>query len=219
MVDTVRKLTATETLDPANSFVTNSEILAYLNAELAELYDVIIESHDEDFMRNAANIALTSGTSVYPLPVDFYKIISVDIRWSPTIVRPARKFTEAERDRFKSVLPLWSYLTDIYYRTLGDNIEFQPAPQAGITAICNYIPAFVPLASLTDTFNSQNQWHWFAIWGAVAMVRQKDEDKPGAALALQKREQVRARIHTHAASRNDGEPPRVQDVRSQVWDD
>lgn len=213
MVDQVRRLTNTETLDEANSFVPNAELLAYLNAELAELYDTIVENHDDDFYRGTQSITLASQQSTYPLLVDFYKITSVDVVWSPTIVRSARRFNETERNRFKYLNPVWSYMTDVYYRTMGSNLEVQPTPQAGVTLTVNYIPAFQPLQAITDTFDSVNSWHWFAIWGAAACVFQKDENQAGAQMALGKKEQLRARIISHASTRNDGEPPRISETR------
>ncbi len=213
MIALVRTLTNTETLDQANNFVTDAEILAYLNSGLAELYDVIVENHDDDFYRGTTTLAVTAGTSLYPLIADFYKVTSVDIVWGPTIVRPARRFTEAERDRFKYLNPVWSYLTDVYYRTLGANLEVQPVPQAGVTLQINYVPAFQPLIQMTDCFDSVNNWHWFAIWDAAMCVAQKDENAATAQIAMGKKEQLRARIVTHASTRNDGEPPRIQAIQ------
>lgn len=213
MLLTVRRLTNTETLDEANAFVDDAELLAYLNGYLAELYDLICENHDDDFYRSAQTVNLASGQTVYPLLADFYKIISVDMVWNPTIIRPAKRFGEAERDRFKYLNPTWSYLTDIFYRTVGDNIEFQPTPQAGITAQVNYIPAFTPLVALVDTFESFNQWHWYALWGVASDVFTKDDNPTNAQLAMAKKEMVKARVIAHASTRNDGEPAHVNQVR------
>lgn len=213
MIAAARRLTGTETLDEANAFVTNAEALAVLNGQLAELYDEIVAHGFGDYFRSSQTITIVAGQTLYPLLVDVYEIASVDIVWSADIVRTAFLFTEAERNRFRRVAPSWSQFCKVYYRPLGSNIEFIPSPLAGVTARVNYIPAFTPLVALTDTFDSQNQWHWFAIWGLAAAIRSKDDDEPGAALALSEKEKVRDRIRTMAASRVEGEPPRVQRTR------
>jgi hypothetical protein len=219
MIAAARGLTNTETLDEANSFVSNAEALAYLNGWLADLYDIICENHDDDFYRAAAGITLVGGQSVYPMPADFYKVISVDVLWGATIVRPAYRFTEAERDRFKYLNPTWSYLTAVYFRTVGDNIEFQPTPQAGINVQLNYIPAFTPLVALTDTFQSFNQWHWYGIYGLASDIAGKDDNEAAAARFQGKQAQIKQRVISHASSRNDGEPTRVNATRLHSEDD
>lgn len=213
MIAAARRLTGMESLDPANAFVTDDEALAVLNGELAELYDTIVENGFGDFFRGTTPISLQANQAVYPLGVDIYEIASVDVVWSTDIVRSVHLFTEAERNRFKRVRPSWSQYGDIYYRPLGDNIEFIPSPLSPVTVNVNYVPTFTPMVALTDTFNSHNQWHWMAIWGLAAYMRQKDDDEVSAGLALAQKEKQRARVVSMAARRVDGEPPRVQRVR------
>lgn len=211
--DAVRRVTNTETSDQANSFVPNAELYVYLNAELAELMDVIVENHDDEFFRSNQTIVTSAGTSLYALSADFYKITSVDVVWTATVICSAKRFTEAQRNRFKYLNRTWSYLTDIYYRTVGSNLEIQPVPQAGVTLQVNYIPTFTVLSDLASTFESHNQWHWMAIWGMAASVFMKDENDAGAKMAFARKEQVRERIISHASTRNNGEAPSVSHVR------
>lgn len=219
MIDAARKAAGQETLDPANAFVTNEEALAVLNGEWSEAYDTIIEAGLGDYFRGATPIALSANQSVYPLGEDILEIVSVDVTWSSDIIKSARLFMEAERNRFKRIRPTWSQFGDVYYRPLGDNIEFIPSPLSPVNVTVNYVPTFTPLVALTDTVNSHNQWHWMAIWGLVAYMRAKDDDEINAGIALQRKESQRQRILSMAARRVEGEPARVQRTRRFAYED
>lgn len=212
MIDTARRLTGTESLDQANAFVTDPELLAVLNGELAELVDVIVENHDDPYFKGVTSITLQPNQTSYPLLVDVYKIVSVDIVWTVDIKRSARRFTEAERNSFQRIRPSWSQMGRVWFRPQGDNIEIIPTPLTSVRIDVNYIPAFTPLVAYSDTFNSQNQWHWFAIWGLAAYIRQKDDDEAAAAVCEGKKEKQRQRVISMASSRVEGEAPRVQRI-------
>lgn len=219
MIDAARRCSGNETLDPANAFVSDDEALAVLNGQLTELYDTILEHGFGDYFRGSVPIVLQANQSVYPLGVDVYEIVGGDVVWSADIVKSLRLFMEAERNRFRRVRPTWSQFSDIYYRPLGDNIEFIPTPLSAVTVNLLYVPTFTPLVALSDTFNSHNGWHWMAIWGLAAYMRQKDDDEVSAQLALNEKAAQKARVATMAARRVEGEPPRVQRTRRDIWED
>jgi hypothetical protein len=219
MIDAARGVAGQETLDESNAFVTNIEALGVLNGELAEIWDLICENHDDPYFAGSSPIDLEAGVTVYPLGVDIYKVTSVDVEWSPGIVRSAKRFNEAERNRFKQVQPSWSQYGNVYWRLRGSNIEFIPEPQTGVSVTVNYIPSFTPLTTYTDTFESHNLWHWAAIWGLAAYMRLKDDDETSAALHLAEKAKVLGRVRAHASQRNEGEAPRVQQVRYRDEDD
>lgn len=214
MIDAARRLTGTDSVDPANSFVDDYEALAILNGQLAELYDLILEHGFGDYFRSESPLTLVAGTSRYSLPTDFYEIVGVDINWSSSVVRSAKLFMESERNRYRRILPAWSQFCDVWYRPLGQQVEFIPVPQSGLSVTVLYIPTFTPLADTASTFDSINQWDWFAIWGLAAAIRHKDDDPVGEANAMNQKALVRERIISMAARRVDGEPPRIQRTRS-----
>lgn len=214
MITAARRLTSTETQDEANAFVTDAEALAVLNGELAELYDIIVEAFDDaPYFRGEQTITLESGVETYPLLADIYKITSVDVVWSADIVKTAKRFTEAERNRFRGLRPSWTQYGKVWFRPVGQNIQFIPKPLSAVSIVVNYTPAFTPLVALSDTFDSQNQWHWAAVWGLAAAIYAKDENEAGVALARAEKEKHQGRIRAQAASRVEGEPPRVQRTR------
>lgn len=219
MVDAARALNNAETLDESNSFVTDAELLVVLNGELAELMDVILENADESYTRGVHPITLEPGSSVYPLPPGNYLVTSVDIEWSAGIRRSAHRFTESERNRFRGIQPSWSHFGRVYFRTVGQNIEFIPAPQTAVTALVNYEPAFTPITDIeNDTFDSQNGWHLAAVFGLGAYIATKDDNAAKTAYCLTQKERQLERVRSMAGRRIEGEPPRVQRTR-RGWED
>lgn len=211
MILSARQVTGTETLDQGNSFVTDAEALAVLNGQLAELYDEILQHQFGDYFRGKAEFQSETGRETYPLLVDIYEVVSVDVVWSADIVKTVKLARETDRNRYRRVVPSWSPYCDLWYRLLGSNIELMPTPLvANLTIRISYIPNFTPLVALTDTFDSQNLWHWFAIWGLAAYIRQKDDDEVAASLALSEKEKVRVRIATMASRRIEGDAPRIE---------
>lgn len=222
MISFATKATGVDSLDPANAFVTPDELLVVLSAEIAELYDEILLHGFGDFFRSEKTVTLTANKDRYDLAVDFgisdfYEVIGVDILWSSTVVRSAKLFMEAERNRFRRVLPTWSQFCDIWYRPIGSQIQFMPVPQTGVSVTLIYIPQFAGFTETSDQFESYNQWHMMAVYGLCAYIARKDDDEPKAMQYEGLKEKQRARVADMAARRIEGEPPRVQ--RSRRFDD
>jgi len=212
MILEVRQRANQETTDEPNAFIRDNEIRTWLNAELAELIEVIDENEDDPYRQTLAPAIVTaSGTDTYALPADFKAIVSVDVYWGTTQVRSAKRFNEWERNRYKAWPQLWGYTMPLYYRTLGQNLVIQPVPQGAVTLYVHYLPAFQPLVNKTDTFDSVNQWHEYAVWGAVAQCQRKDDDDPSYAISMQAK--VADRVRNMVGKRNQAEPPHIAQTR------
>lgn len=221
MILEVRRLANQECslTDEPNAFIRDSEIQAWLNADLATLCDIIDENED-DPVRQAISPPITTqaGVDTYGLPTSIKHITSVDVVWGTNMIRSAKRFNEAERNRFKAWPQYWGYQYPLYYRKLGQNLQIQPLPQGAIVLYVHYVPAFDPLTGPTSTFDSINQWHQYAIYGAVARALKKDDDDPSTWLAL--KEQMAANVRSMIAKQNLGEAPRVTQTRGQwEWDE
>lgn len=219
MIDAARALNNAETLDPANSFCTDDELLVILNAEVAEIEDEIIAAQDEPYERGTQIIDLQAGQSLYPLTEAPYKVTSVDVEWSANNRTSARRFTEAERNRFRGIQPSWTAFGKVFFRILGENIEFMPEPLSAVRVYVNYTPSFVPFTDPdTDVYQSQNGWHMAAVFGLASYIADKDKnDELSASMQARKAQQL-ARVRAMAGSRIDGEPPRVQRNRRPSWE-
>lgn len=223
----VRRRGGFETNDQANAFATDVEVNALLNSYLAEFYDELIAAKGPGYFRATPLLIMTaSGTDTYALPLDFYKLISVDITWGQNIVRSGRPFEEAERNRFKWLGEGWNYNTPVFYQIQGGaqsvasppvkQIRFQPIPSGATAVTVNYIPAFNPLSSDGHMFDSINQWADFAVYSAIADL--KDKDEADSSVWRASAERLRARIRAMADNQDLAEPPRVQRVRRRAWD-
>jgi hypothetical protein len=222
----VRRRGNFETNDQANAFATDAEILALLNTYFAEFYDELVAAKGPAYFRAAPwVIATVANQASYALASDHYKVISVDITWGQNIVRSARPYEEAERNRYKWLGEGWNYDTPVFYQIQGSplnpsipqppSIVFQPIP-SGITNITvNYIPVFTPLLS-TQYIDSINGWSDFAVYMAISDLKDKDDADSSPWIA--KAERLRQRIRALAESVDLAEPPRVQRVRRRAWD-
>lgn len=222
----VRRRGNFETNDQANAFATDAEINSLLNSYLAEYYDEIIDAKGPAYFRAPPQlITTTPNVASYDLQQGFYKLISVDLTWGPNIVRSARPFEEAERNRFKWVAG-WNYDSDVYYQIQGavqtpsiptptvQKIVFQPLPTSATQITVNYCETFVPLTADGHIVNDVNGWTDFAIYNAIADLKDKDDADPTQARA--RAERIRERIRA-MADVDLSEPPRVQVVRRRGW--
>lgn len=222
----VRRRGNFETNDQANAFATDAEIYALLNTYLAEFFDELIAAKGPAYFRATPWIISTvSGTASYPLASDHYKVISVDVTWGQNIVRSARPFEEAERNRYKWLGEGWNYDTPVFYQIQGSaqnpsipqppNIVFQPIPSGVTQVTVNYVAAFQQLTA-NNYIDSINGWTDFAIYMAIADL--KDKDEADSSVWTAKGERLRQRIRSLAESVDLAEPPRVQRVRRRGWD-
>ncbi len=223
MIDAARRITKTETLDEANSFCTDAELLEVLNGELAELEDTILEVQDDEYSSASQSITLVPGTSLYPLGAAAYKVRSVDVTWSSNVKRSAHRFMEADRNRFATTQPSWTQFGRVYFRVIGSNIEIIPTPLTAVSVTVNYTPSFTPLTAYTGaggTYESNNGWHMAAVWGLAGYISQADANEEKAGLCYAQKERQLARVRAMAGTRVTGEPPTIQRIRNRdPWED
>jgi hypothetical protein len=219
MITRARHMTKTESLDEANSFCTPDELLDQLNDELAEIEDVIAGAQDEEFSSSKYPIDLIIGQTIYGLPVDAYKLRSVDVAWTSTVTRSARRFNESQRNRLSTLFPAWTNYGRVYWRTLGNNLEIMPAPTSVVRIYLNYGAAFEPLVDLDETWDSQNGWHMAAVYGLAVYIAMADADTEKATLWSQMKAAQLDRIREQASTRITAEPPTIQRVRYRDEDD
>ena len=83
--------------------VTLPEIREYLNEGLAEYWDLLVQGRGQEHIRKANTFSTVAGTAAYPLPVDFYELISVDVQIAPNQYLTATPYMESERNAFRPV--------------------------------------------------------------------------------------------------------------------
>lgn len=189
----------------------DAEINYLLNAGLNEVYDLLVQARAQEYKRASYSITTSSGISAYALPSDFYELVSVDIQFGSNLVSSAKPYMEHERNTYKW-LPGWQLGAPVYYRLLGSNINFIPAPTGEYSVTVNYYPAYTTLVNDTDTFDGVSGWEEYAIWHAVSCARAKRWPNEQPAFALQQKAELRQRIQGLASNRDAGDAERVNDV-------
>ena len=138
---------ARQRADQVNSeFVTDAELNGYLNNSWSELYDILVSKYQDDYFLTSTSITVTSGTSTYSLPSDFYKARGVDLNINDNQNTPLQRYTFADRTRDSLV----RYARDVKYRIQANNIVFAPSPSNN-TATLWYIPHPRKLQSVTPS--------------------------------------------------------------------
>ena len=200
-----------------------ADIRDFLNECTCEIYDLLVAARGNEYFRKSCTLTTMANVSSYPLPSDFYELISVDIVLAPNQIIGGQLYNEDERNKFR-YFPGWFYQTPIYFRILGSpqsagavlqqsTINFIPYPNATTAFQLNYIPVFRKWATDgsedQNVFDGVNGWEAGIVWGAVAMALEKLE--LDSSFATQKYEETKERLEGMATDRMAGQADRVQD--------
>jgi len=201
----------TQTRQRANmensNFVTDAELVLYINSAIQELYDMLVEAA-EDYYTISSSIVCDGVTSTYAVPSGFYKLMGVDYTLGSDPI-PMEKYTFLDRNRYSS-----SDNRVVRYRLIKDSIVFQPIPAAQTMTLW-YIPAFTPLALDADLFDGINGWEDFVTTSAAIICMMKEESDVSALLI--EKQGIEKRIEAMRFSRDQGTPERVGDVYSKYY--
>jgi hypothetical protein len=191
-----------------SDFVSDDEILEYINQEAAELRGVIRRAEGQPHTRSTHTFTVTSGTETYALPGDFAELLSVKRTYGGREFS-LKPFMEFERAHYTD--PALS-AAPAAYRLNGDNIDFLPS-----TADCEITIAYISGESRLqfspgspNTLDGVQGYEIACVYGATATVLQKEESDPS--FYLGQKERILNHIRSMAAHRDGGQPERVTDV-------
>lgn len=195
----------------SSQFVSDSELTSYINASIAELQDIIIQTYGSEYYVESDTFMTTSGETDYELPDDFYKLLGVDVSINGQEFISIKKFNFNERNRFNDVT-IWNAagVPNIRYRLMGNNLKFSPAPDTNSTVQIWYVPLSTKLVEDDDELNDLNQYCEYVIVDAAIKMLQKEESDVSVLMA-QKAALVQ-RITSAADNRDAGESESVSDV-------
>lgn len=215
----------------ASQFVTDSELITYINKSYTELYDLLTTLFEDYYLAAPVSFTTNGTSSRYPLPNGvltftdptgasvvarpMYKLLGVDLglNTANNAYVTVNRFNFIDRNRF--VYP--NSNSTIYgvfncqYRVMGDNIEFIPPPSANQPVRLWYIPRMRDLVALTDTLDGVNGWIEYVITDAAIKILQKEESDVQV-LAAQKMMLIQ-RINASASNRDAGQPDTISDTR------
>lgn len=194
---------------------TPAEVNEYICQGIAALRDKLIQVRGQDyFSKTSTPIVIVQGTTVYPLPIDAYSILSFRIdngQGAQFMLEPFSNLEEAYL-RLVSASSSGAYAR---YRILdAATVEFLPQPTPGSSIYVRYVPNAPRLIADSDIFDGFNGWEEFPILYASIRVATKDKDWELANALKSDLAEVTDRIKNLAARRDQGRPERVQDIRA-----
>lgn len=203
---------ARQRADMENStFVSDSEFNNYINDSYGELYDLLVASFEDYYLKAPVTFTLTSPTNTYALPSDFYKLRGLDFQLSSGDWTTVTLFNFAERNVKSRLLSRYSYgQKNVSYRVMGQYLRIEPADECSGTYQLWYIPRYTRMTSDSDTLGDVLDFSEYVIVDAAIKALVKEESDISALLAI--KGQLHERVITMAKSRVADKPERVADV-------
>lgn len=206
--------------DMVNSqFVTDAELLTYINHSYEELYDLLVQKYGDDYFVATPFTITTNGTSdTFALPTDFQKLLGVDLALSTTADSyvTIRRFEFQDRNRY-SVPNFQSFygVTNLRYRLRGNTLWLTPIPAGGQTLRVFYVPQQIPLSADTDVADDLGGWLEYVIVDCAIKCLNKEESDVSVLMA--QKEALIRRIEAAAENRDAANPSRVSDGMDADW--
>lgn len=204
------------TLNATSYFVTDPELISYINQSYFELYDLLVQEYGDDyFVADPYSITTDGVNDHFSLPADFYKLLGVDLGLSGTgdSYVTLRKFNFSDRNKY-SVPNFQSFygVTNLKYRLSGSKIWFTPIPSASQNIRLFYVPRLSPLAALSTTVDGISGWTEYIIIDAAIKCMQKEESDVSVLMA--QKMGIIQRITNAAENRDAANPSQVADTQS-----
>lgn len=198
-------------------YVSDSEVLDYINASYTELYDLLV-SRGEDYYLASTTFATDGTNDTYALPANFDKLRGVEVllgqgnaQYALTI--PRYEFAERNRFSYRAQGASLAGRAGFAYHPEGNSLRFRPLPAANQTVRVYYVPACPFLANPTDTVDGVDGWEEYIVVDCGAKVAAKEESFELAALFLQQKAALKQRIESMARDRDQGMPRTRPDTR------
>lgn len=211
---------ALERADMVNSdFIDISELDAILNAQGAELHDLVVSALEDQFTVQAlftiVSPAFTYALATLPSTAPFYRLRGLDRdegggRWGEV-----RRFDFNDRNR-AGVGGNASYARTVRYRLIGGLLYLNPETSAAGDYRLWYVPGYANLVSSGDTLDYPQNWTEYVVAGAAAWLLAKEESD--ASMQLRAQKALRERILTMAPARDAAGPERMVRVRNRPTD-
>ncbi len=209
-----------------NYFVSDVEVQTYINAGLAELHDLLIQTYGQDYyisskdFNTAANIdtyAINDSTASHDIAAtDFYKIRGLDakINGDQWFTISPFNFNERNVNQEGSITNIWG-IANTRYRLVGGNLVITPKPTSVMAVKLWYIPTAQQFnsatpATSTTTFADINGYAEYVVIDAAIKCLQKEESD--VQVLMVQKQAMKKRIEESASNRDAGSPLTVSDV-------
>lgn len=200
--------------DMVNSqFISDAELLDFINASYAELYDLIVQTYEDYFVTSTTFTLTSSDAGIYTLPSNFYKLKGVDyeLGGNYTTIYPFKWNTRNLRQRAINRLYAGDY--DLSYKLLASTIRFEPSDNATGNFQIWYIPAYTALSDDTDVIDTvitRSNWEEYIVIDAAIKMLAKEESST-THLERAKKDIIK-RLESAAGDRDVDQPESIMDV-------
>jgi len=131
-----------------SQFISDSEITAYINYSIGELYGLLVNSYGGDYFATNAvrNIAGGASELTLPLPDDLYKVLGVDLQLEtyPSNNRiTLQPYNWNERNRPNAINMsgyATQYSTNYRYNLFNQTLRISPPAQGALELLVWYVP-------------------------------------------------------------------------------
>ena len=197
--------------------IKDPELTTYINAGIAELYDLLVKKYGADYFMENASFSLVKDQDTYDLPTNFFKLKGVDLSLDSSRVVALEQFTFAERNVNKNYNGILNPNIKTKYRLSGNKIIFSPVPKEVKEIKLWYVPHSVKLVNGTDTFNGYNGWEDYVIIYAAIRCKIKREESINELMEL--KGEIKQNIESASETRDAGDSPTWSSVRTRKEDD
>lgn len=165
-----------------SGFIRDTELLSLMNEVYPELYDELVGAYDNYFVSTSI-IALNSSASIYTLPANFYKLLSVDY-----------------------------VLGGGSYKTIYPNSGVNPNSSGTLSGEVRirYVPAPQIFTSLSNTLDCVSGWD--RLLSLLLAIDMADSEETDSTPLYRKYQRTLKRITDMASTRDPGSPATVRDV-------
>ena len=156
-----------------SDFITDTEISRYLNLAYRTLYDIIVDANQDLFVDN-----LVFRGANYPmqLPLDFYKLRGLDVRYSDYFVQAKRVgFMSRQHAQIEFIRPysIHGIIDDITYSLRGNELKlFSSVATEDSTLVLWYLPK---PKKIEDGAMLPAGWERYLIYSACRDCRVKED--------------------------------------------
>jgi hypothetical protein len=179
---------------PTSNFLTETELLEFINSAYRELWDLLIEADEDRYIQQYAYTTSGSLSDSYRLQEidDFYRLRGVDIGPAGSRYSLLPYSFQERNDPQMGSIPR--------YQLRGSDIYLNPAPGVGETLTVYYVPSCTPLEDDDDVVDGINGWEEYIVVDAVIRYLMKEEsDFSGFAM---RKKGLLDRIESMAVSRD-----------------
>ena len=177
-----------------------------IDEETAELYDMLVESHEDyaTIVSATLTVAVSPAESV-ALPADLYKLRGVDVQSTAGTWREMAPFEWGDRNDISARS----------YEMVANNLYVRPSTLAPATVMrLWYVPTYTLFANDAAAFEDRGFAKRIVLSAAIRFRRMEEADVTELTSALR---DMDARIVRMARKRDLAHPRRARDVRKDRW--